>query len=177
MSADVTKHVNACPFCCQARLKKQKRTRHLKLFPPSDPLEQVAIDILGPLPKTKRGHQYILVVTDWYSKLARAAPLRGVTAHEIAATFVDLWVASYGIPVFELCDNGSQFNSKLFQRVAQIMGLTQLFSSAYHPSMNGEVERFNSTILDKLRRYVDEEQNDWDAFGSPITFAYNSQIH
>jgi Integrase core domain len=122
MSADVTKHVNACPSSCQARLKKQRRTRHLKHFSPSAPLEQVAIDILGPLPKTNRSHQYVLVVTDQYLKLTRAAPLRDVTAHEVAATFIDLWVASYGIPVFLLSDNGSQFTSKLLQRVAQIMG-------------------------------------------------------
>jgi Integrase zinc binding domain len=70
MSADVTKHANTCPSCCQTRLKKQRRTHHLKPFTPSAPLEQVAVDILGPLPKTKRGHQYVLVVTDRYSKLA-----------------------------------------------------------------------------------------------------------
>jgi hypothetical protein len=140
-------------------------------------LEKVAIDILGPLPKTKRGYQYILVVTYRYSTLTRAAHLRGVTAHEVAATFVDLWVASYCIPVFVLSDNGSQFTSKLFQRVAQIMKVTQLFSSAYHPSTNGQVERSNSTIPDKPRRYVDEEQNDGDDFVPPTTFAYNSQFH
>jgi Integrase core domain len=148
MSNDVTRFLNDCPTCCQARLKRQGRTRKLKLFPPTCALEQVAIDILGPLPVTSRGHRYILVMTDRFSKLTRAIPLKGITAAEVALAFVEVWVASYGVLLFLLSDNGSQFVSKLFQRVAQLLGITQLFSTPYHPFCNGQVERFNSTILD-----------------------------
>jgi hypothetical protein len=177
MSNGVTRVLNECPTCCQARLKRQGRTRKLKLIPPTCALEQVAIDILGSLPVTSRGHRYVLVMTDRFSKLTRAIPLKGITAAEVALAFVEVWVASYGVPSFLLSDNGSQFVSKLFQRVAQLLGITQLFTSPYYPSCNGQVERFNSTILDKLRRYVNEDQSDWDDSVAAITLAYNETPH
>ena len=62
------------------------------------PLELVAIDILGQLPKTTGGYAYVLVITDCYSKLARAIPLRRVTAPIVADAFLTHWVYAYGIP-------------------------------------------------------------------------------
>jgi Integrase core domain/Chromo (CHRromatin Organisation MOdifier) domain/Integrase zinc binding domain len=177
MSNDVTRFLNDCPTFCQARLKRQGRTRKLKLFPPTCALEQVAIEISGPVPETSRGHRYILVMTDRFSKLTRAIPLKGITAAEVALAFANVWVARHGVPLFVLGDNGSQFVSKLFQRVAQLLGITQLLTTPYHPACNGQVERFNSTILDKLRRYLNEEQSDWNDSVAAITLAYNEPPH
>ena len=59
----------------------------MKLFPAKYPGEYVAIDILGPLPKTASGYQYILCMTDRYSKLALVAPLRRIYALNIAQEF------------------------------------------------------------------------------------------
>jgi hypothetical protein len=53
-------------------------------------LEQVAIDALGPLPKTRSGNRYLLVMTDRFSKITRAAPMKGVTAEETAEAFLDV---------------------------------------------------------------------------------------
>jgi transposase InsO family protein len=103
--------------------------------------------------------------------------LKGITVAEVALAFVEVWVARYGVPLFLLSDNGSQFVSKLFLRVPQLLGSTQLFTTPYHRGCNGQVERFNSTILDKLRRYVNEAQSDWDDSVAAITLAYNEAPH
>jgi hypothetical protein len=39
--------------------------------------------------------------------------------------------------------------------------------------MHGQTERYNSTILDKLRRYVSAYQDDWDESVAAVTLAYN----
>jgi hypothetical protein len=54
---------------------------------------------------------------------------------------------------------------------------SQKFLYAYHPQTNGQVERFNRTILNSLRGYVSERQDDWDECKSALTFAYNCRIH
>jgi hypothetical protein len=56
-------------------------------------------------------------------------------------------------------------------------GETQLFTTPCHPASSGLVEPFNSTALDELRRYVDEEQSDWDDRIVAITLAYNETPH
>lgn len=46
------------------------KQRKLKLFLSVSPLDFVAINIPGPLHKTKTGGKYVLLITDSYSKLA-----------------------------------------------------------------------------------------------------------
>ncbi len=42
------------------------------------------MDLIGPLPKTSRGNQYIVTLTDYFSKWAEAASLPDKTANGIA---------------------------------------------------------------------------------------------
>jgi hypothetical protein len=98
--------------------------------------------------ETKRDNHYLLLVPHRYSKITRATPLKRITAAEVANIFVDLWIGCHGIPVFLLSDNGSQLHSQIFQRVTQVLGISQLFTSAYKPSTNGQTDRYNSTILE-----------------------------
>lgn len=66
------------------RVKLRSNTKEMKLITPAGPLEFVAIDILGDLITTKRENRYILVITDRYSKLVPAVPLKSISATHIA---------------------------------------------------------------------------------------------
>ena len=143
MSTDIGKFVLRCPSCTRKNLKSQRKTSVMKLFPPSRPLEFVAIDILGPLPETAAGNRFVLFIGDRYSKVTQAVPLRTIYAHDVAHAFFKHWILPYGVPLLVLSDNGSQFAAKFFQAVCAVLGIKQLFTSAYHPQCNGKVERFN----------------------------------
>ena len=130
----------------------------------------------GPLTKSKRGYVFLLVITDRFTKLARVVPLRKITAYNVAVAFVEHWVFSYGPPECVISDNGKQFAAKFFQAVCELLGISNVFTSTYHPQTNGQVERYNRTILAMLRNYVNEHQNDWDEFASVLTYAYNNHV-
>jgi hypothetical protein len=174
---DVTRLVNTCHHCIQESTRLKKRKQGVTLFPASEPLEFVAIDLLGPLPKSPRGNQFLMVMCDRFSKLVRTVPLRSINSLAVAQAFCSRWVFVYGMPQKLLSDNGGQFNSKFFQACCIELGIKQVFATAYHPQFNGQVERFNRTILSQLRAYVGEHQNDWDLYHGALTFAYNNQIH
>jgi hypothetical protein len=89
----------------------------------------------------------------------------------------DHWVYTYGAPQHVLTDNGPQFTAKFFHAVCRELGIEKVFTTAYHPQTNGQVERFNRTILNSLRGYVAANQNNWDEFTSALTFAYNARVH
>mgnify|MGYP003561719933 FL=1 len=137
----------------------------------------MAMDILGPLPKTEHGNRFLLVITDRFSKLTRTVPLRTITALVVAKAFCDAWVFSYGPPRYLLTDNGTQFNAKFFLAVCRELGIAKIFTTAYHPQTNGQVERFNRTIINSLRGYVERRQGDWDEYTAAITFGYNCRVH
>jgi hypothetical protein len=77
------------------------------------------MEILGPLPRTKHGNRFLLVIADRYTKVTRTVPLRTVTALSVARAFVDQWVYVYGPPVSLLTDNGPQFRANFFRPLAR----------------------------------------------------------
>jgi transposase InsO family protein len=177
MYKDVEETVRQCNSCPKNRVQERKRVSLLKLFPATEPLEFVAIDILGPLPKTVHGNRYLLVITDRFSKLTRTIPVRTTNALAVAKAFCAHWVFAYGPPKFLPSDNGPQFVAKFFLKVCRELSIAKVFTTAHSPQTDGQVERFNRTILNALRTYVAKNQNDWDDYFAAITFGYNSRVH
>jgi hypothetical protein len=177
MATDVAKTVNNCAVCAKNRIHERKRASFLKLFPATEPLEFVSLDILGPLPKTEHGNIFLLVITDRFSKLTRTVPLRTISAFVVAKAFSEHLVFVYGPPRYTLTDKGAQFTAKFFIAVCRELGVAKVFTMAYHPQKNGQVERYNRTIINALRGFVCDRQNDWDEFTSSLTFGYNCRIH
>jgi hypothetical protein len=64
MALYVTNTVRNYNTCAKYRVKERYRSSYLKLFPATRTLDYVAIDILGPLPKTEHGNRFLLVMTD-----------------------------------------------------------------------------------------------------------------
>lgn len=61
------------------------------------PFSRIAIDLVGPLTKSSRGHQYILVVLDYTTQYVEAVPLCNTLAKTIAKEWI-LMFSLLGIP-------------------------------------------------------------------------------
>jgi hypothetical protein len=117
-----------------------------------------------------------VVFDDRYSKAMRVVAVPNITIETLARDFVLDWVAVYGISLLLLTDNGTQFIFKFFQNVCRLLGVKQLITTAYHSSTNGQVERFNQTVLKSVTHFVYEHQDDWDEISGVATYAYNTTI-
>lgn len=60
---DVYATVRDCQYCTRNYRTNRKQSK-LRQFSPNSLLEFVAIDILGPLPNTKSGNQFVVVMID-----------------------------------------------------------------------------------------------------------------
>ncbi|XP_041446986.1 uncharacterized protein LOC121403156 [Xenopus laevis] len=109
------------------------------------PFERVAMDIVGPLQKSSKGNQYILVVSDYMTRYPEAIPLRSITTRKIAEELIKLF-SHMGIPQTILTDQGSNFQSSLMRQINQLLGIQAVRTSPYHPQTDGLVERFNQTL-------------------------------
>lgn len=49
-----------------------------------EPFSRIAMDIVGPLPRSRSGNRYILVICDYATHYPEAIPLRAIDAEHIA---------------------------------------------------------------------------------------------
>ena len=59
-----------------------------------EPFERIAMDIVGPLSRSRQGNQYILVVCDYATRYPEAIPLRSVDAGAVAEHLIQLFLES-----------------------------------------------------------------------------------
>ena len=79
------------------------------------PFQFLSVDIIGPLTPTTKGYRYILVVSDYFSKMVLTFPLRQATAQSIVKYIENDVFLLFGVPQFLICDNGVQFKSHQFR--------------------------------------------------------------
>ena len=177
MATDVYGVVTRCAACAQSQLALRRHTAPMRLFPATEPLTEVNVDILGPLPTSRARNRYVWVFPDRFSKVVRCVALRKITAVSVASALVEVCVASYGPPDVILSDQGSQFISKFFLSVCRTLGIEPRASTPYHPQTNGQVERYNRTIVKQIRHYVQDNTRMLDELLPILTYAYNTQPH
>ena len=68
------------------------------------------------------------------------------------------------------------FESTILAGTISAFGVKKSRTTAYHPQGDGMVERFNCSLLQLLRAYVDKE-NDWEKYLPLVLYAYRSAIH
>ena len=118
--------------------------------------------MLGPLPVTSSGKKYILVLVDQFTKWVEFYPMADQGAETTARKLVEEFISRWGCPLELHSDQGRNFQSELFSEVCKLLEITRTRTTPYRPSANGQVERYNRTLLQMLRCYIDKGQKDWD---------------
>lgn len=99
MPTDFYQVIGECEDCARNSGTRHTHKNHLKLFPANGSSELIDIDLLGTLlgtlPKTKKGNQHVLVLTDRYSKLKMEIPMKNTTASHVETSFVESWAIPY----------------------------------------------------------------------------------
>ena len=183
MREDIKEYIKYCNICRLAKRNSQRNQGYLQLFTPEKPFEIVAIDLVGPLPVTKRGNRYILSAIDRFSRFVRLIPLQTITAENIAYEFRSNYLLKHGTPENVLSDRGAQFTGSIFKILCRLFGIKNMFTSAYHPETNGMIERFHRYLKERLRTIAKQfeldfvKRDDWDNYIAEIEFSYNNSVN
>ncbi|CAH8866152.1 unnamed protein product [Trichobilharzia szidati] len=175
---DITEFCRNCDICAQ--IKHPKPTPRAPLVPmlTEGPNHRVGVDIIGPLPTSRRGNRYILVMVDYFTKWCEAVPLQQQDAPTIGRAFVDNWVSRFGAPLYLHSDQGAAFESLLIAHICNAFGIRKTHTTPYHPQGNGLVERTNRTIKHLLRAFLhNAPENTWDDALPQCLLAYRSSVH
>ena len=140
---------------------------HLKPIPTvEEPFSRVIVDCVGPLPKAKSGHQYILTIMCSSTRYVEAVPLRSIKAKPVSEALISFFTR-FGLPKIVQSDQGTNFTSKTFRDQLSALGIEIVTSSAYHPQSQGALERFHQTLKTMIRAYCVEHDKDWNE-GLPL---------
>ena len=108
LAKDVHDWCMKCPNCNRNKTTKSNRASMQPIYT-GEPFEPVAMDIIGPLPRTERGNCYILTVVDHFTKHVEAYPLQDQEAVFVARVFHKEFVSRYGVPYVIHTDQGTNF--------------------------------------------------------------------
>ncbi|GBC29374.2 DDE-type integrase/transposase/recombinase [Rhizophagus irregularis DAOM 181602=DAOM 197198] len=154
MRKDVEAYVKSCNNC--QRRGKPIGKHELNVIKVIEPFYQIGIDVVGPLPVTKRNNRYIVTAMDYFTKWPEAKALETADAKEIARfIYEDI-----------ICRHGLKSLMEEFQ-------IKHNFSTPYHPKTNGLIESFNKTLCESLAKLSNIE--DWDLKVPGVLFAYRTK--
>ncbi|KAL6419799.1 hypothetical protein ACFW04_011187 [Cataglyphis niger] len=113
---------------------------------PDSAFDKVSMDIMGPLPTTRSGNNYILTIQDLLTKYSLALPLKHAGAIDVADAFTNEFICTFGAPKAILTDQGSHFLNSLMRNVARKFKIRHFRTTAYRPQSNGSVERSHQVL-------------------------------
>ena len=168
MGADIRDFCRSCDRCQRTSAKGRVRPVPLQPLPViTEPFSRVAIDLVGPLsPPSSEGHRYILTLIDYATGFPEAVPLKEIDSVSVAEALLSIF-ARVGIPKEILSDNGTQFTSKLMAELHKLLGVKPSFTTPFHPSANGRVERLHGLMKASLRKLCADKPREWHRYLVP----------
>ncbi|KAL7868371.1 hypothetical protein SRHO_G00097550 [Serrasalmus rhombeus] len=176
MSRDIHKFCSEC-LPCQTRSSPTPHERApLQSVHANCPFQSIAADITE-LPITSKGHRYVLVIMDYFTRYINLFPLKDQRAITVAQCIFEEYIRHHGIPETIHTDQGRQFDSDLMKQLCRMLGIEKTRTSPYHAQSDGMVERLNRTLKDQLAKYMSQSGGEWDSYLPQIELAYNSSVH
>ncbi|KAL5508860.1 hypothetical protein EMCRGX_G004118 [Ephydatia muelleri] len=109
MYEDIKKYVKECDVCQRMNPKFVKSNAKLHPVPVRAQVwHKVGIDLIGPLPETKKGNKYIVTLLDYFSKWPEACPIPNKTALAVAQFLFEMF-CRFGCCEVVISDQGREF--------------------------------------------------------------------
>lgn len=120
MRADINKFIKQCKICGANKIYNQPglglmgEEKNVNF-----PWQVIAVDLMGPFPRSKSGNTFLLEISDWFTKYVILHPLRKATAENIAKFLESDVFLKFGVPQFIISDNGTQFAGRIMKNLAK----------------------------------------------------------
>lgn len=145
-----------CLDCQRSKISRHTTCPLSSFSPTSQRFSHVHMDLIGPLPVSSN-FKYCLTVIDRFTRWPEVYPLTEITAEACASAFIQGWVARFGCPQRITTDRGRQFECRLFQALASIIGARHCPTTAYHPAANGLVERLHRQLKASIMCHANQK--------------------
>lgn len=178
MNRFVKKYVKACINCAYNKELAGKKSGSLHPIPKINAIfHTIHMDHLGPFIKSKRGNNYILGVIDAFSKFIFIKGVRNTKSKTTIKALEEIF-SVFGHPKVIISDQGSSFTSGEFKNFTGAIGTRHVCNAVATPRANGQIERYNRTILNSLAAMNHGcDEKDWDLKLGKLQWSLNNTIN
>ncbi|KAJ9531307.1 hypothetical protein QJQ45_006751 [Haematococcus lacustris] len=171
--ADVARVLRSCHVCDRARASFNLRAAQLSPLPVQGLFYRWGVDLAGPLPRTHRGHEYLMVCIEHLTKHVELVPIPDRLASTTAYHFHHQVLGRFGASAEVLTDGGREFQGE-FADLLQRHLIDHRVTSPHHPQADGLAERAVQTFKDALRKHiaVSGDPAAWDEALPAIALGY-----
>ena len=122
---EVKLYCESCPLCQKQNKGGQRCHPMIEGQVITQPFETIAFDIVGPLPKGKRGANFILTAWCMATRWPETVALKSIMAKSVAEARVGIFSRT-GLPYQILTDWGTQFMGGLAKHLYEMLGIEHL---------------------------------------------------
>jgi transposase InsO family protein len=120
------------------------------------------LDFIGEIhPGSSKGHWFILVATDYFTKWTETVPLRNMMHREVISFVQEHIIYRFGIPQTLTTDQGPSFMSHQFREFAESMKIKLLNSSPYYAQANGQADAINKVLIKIIKKKIKDNSRRW----------------
>jgi hypothetical protein len=176
LTREVEDYCRSCAVCAANKSVNALPAGLLRPLPiPDGVWDSVGVDFVGPLPMSKEGHDYIMVLIDRLSKMLQLRACNSnINAIQSGRLLLEMMLPMGKLPTSIVSDRDVRFTSAAWGQLWKGLDCKLKMSTAYHPQTDGQTERVNRTIQTTLRAYA-EKREDWEQWLPFVAAAYNSQ--
>lgn len=179
VARDVQEFTRSCSQCQRAKALNFPAAQPLMPLPvPDAPWEWVTMDLVTGLPRSREGHDAVLVFVDRFSKMTHFAGCRKtLSAEGMARLFLHYVFRLHGLPKSLTTDRDPRVTSAFWQALVGYLRIASKMSSSKHAQSDGQSERHIRTLTDMLRAVCQEQGVNWGDALPAIERAYNSTVN
>jgi hypothetical protein len=153
MLEDCFEYYKGCQDCQKFGNIQRVPTSSLNPIIKPWPFKGWGIDLICQInPPSSKGHKFVLLAKDYFTKWVEAIPLKKVTSENMVEFVKEHIIYIFGIPHTITTDQGAQFVSSEFREFAESMGIKLLNSSPYYAKANGQAEASNKIMIKIIKK-------------------------
>ena len=166
-------YIKGCHICQLSRNEKPP-TRHCQTLinPNYMPMSRLSMDLKG-IPKSQKGHKYILCIIDEVPNYLITVPIFQARSEEVGEAILEHVITKHCIPYYIIIDQDSAFMSSLMSYLFHRLNIIIKMIGPYnHQSLEAEYRIKSLTCI--LTKHLTGLGQIWTKYLSLATFAYDT---